>query len=89
MRLGRPASSASHSGRHAAWRRWAFAAVGLVTAGQIAGAQGSTGSITGRVTDAANGVPMVGVSVRVTGTQIGSQTATMAATRFAESRQAW
>jgi TonB-linked SusC/RagA family outer membrane protein len=47
----------------------------VLTAAQIAGAQAGTGAITGRVTDASNGVPMVGVSVRVTGTQIGSQTA--------------
>ena len=75
MRLGRPASPPSHSSRRAEWRRWAFAAVGLFTAGQIAAAQAATGAITGRVTDAGNGVPMVGVSVRVVGTQIGSQTA--------------
>jgi len=74
MRLGRPTFLASRSAPPAQWRRWALAALGLLTAGQIAAAQAATGSITGRVTDAANGVPMVGVSVRVTGTQIGSQT---------------
>ena len=74
MRFGRLASPPAHPSRRAEWRRWAFAAVGVVAAAQIAGAQAATGSITGRVTDAANGVPMVGVSVRVTGTQIGSQT---------------
>ena len=74
MRLGRLASPPVHPPRRAEWRRWALAIVGVVAAAQIAGAQAATGSITGRVTDAANGVPMVGVSVRVTGTQIGSQT---------------
>jgi len=55
-------------------RRWAFAALGVLAAGNTAIAQSATGTITGRVTDAANGVPMVGVSIRVIGTQIGSQT---------------
>ena len=74
MRLGRLASHTTHPPRHAEWRRWALAIVGVVAGAQIAAAQAGTGTITGRVTDAANGVPMVGVSVRVTGTQIGSQT---------------
>lgn len=51
-----------------------LAAVGLFTVSSNLAAQGATGSITGRVTDAATGNPLVGAAVRVGATQIGAQT---------------
>jgi len=50
-------------------------AVSLIGAGASALlAQGATGRITGAVTDSANGQPIPGVSVTVTGTRFGAQT---------------
>ncbi len=48
-------------------------ALGLLCAAQI-GAQGLTGSITGRVADSASGQPLAAVSLRVVGTARGTQT---------------
>ena len=64
-------SSASH--------RW-FCVAGLTALTLLAGAgraaaQAATGTITGRVTDAASGSPLTGANVRITGTQIGAQSA--------------
>jgi TonB-linked SusC/RagA family outer membrane protein len=57
-----------------ALRCWTFALFSILITGSFAFAQTNTGVITGRVTDAANGVPMAGVSVRISTTQIGAQT---------------
>ena len=64
----RPASR-----RH--WLALAVAALGIAGAGRIASAQGSSGVITGRVTEGGTSMPLSAASVRVTGTQIGAQTA--------------
>jgi TonB-linked SusC/RagA family outer membrane protein len=62
----------------ASWRRGAVAiaaAVALFGSGASANAQGTTGTISGRVTDGTSGTPIVGATIRVTGTQLGGQTA--------------
>ena len=77
MRWGRHLPVRSITVRPAPWRRWttiALGALGLLGSSMRASAQGNTGVVSGRVTDATNGVPMVGVSVRVGATQIGGQT---------------
>ncbi|MDB4874469.1 MAG: hypothetical protein JWM41_915 [Gemmatimonadetes bacterium] len=61
-------------------RRWitlSLAALGLFGAGHRASAQagGATGTITGRVSEAVTSSPLGSANVRVTGTQIGAQTA--------------
>src|SRR4051812_20692472 len=59
------------------WRLWTsavLAALGLAATSTGAFAQNNTGSITGKVVDAATSLPLAGASVRVSGTQIGSQT---------------
>src|SRR5512147_2729496 len=71
MRLSPRSRPPVHSTRFAGWRSWILSVLGLIWAGPLALAQAPTGTITGRVTDVANGVPMVGVSVRVSTTQIG------------------
>jgi len=53
----------------------ALAALAVLGSAPRLHAQASSGSIVGRVTDAVAGTPLVGVSIRVTGTQIGAQTA--------------
>jgi TonB-linked SusC/RagA family outer membrane protein len=52
----------------------ALAAIGLAAASTRVSAQGTTGTITGRVTDATSGTPLVGAAVRVGATQLGAQT---------------
>jgi TonB-linked SusC/RagA family outer membrane protein len=62
----------------ASWRRGAVAivaAVALFGSSASANAQGTTGTISGRVTDGTSGTPIVGATIRVTGTQLGGQTA--------------
>lgn len=78
MRWGRPSFLSKPTTRTATWRRWSvatLAALGLFTASSRAIAQGTSGTITGRVTDAASGNPLAGAAVRVGTTQLGSQTA--------------
>jgi TonB-linked SusC/RagA family outer membrane protein len=55
-------------------RKATSAALALLTVGRLASAQGTAGTITGRVTEAATSAPLAIASVRVTGTQIGAQT---------------
>lgn len=77
MRWGRPSFLSSPSVRTAVRRSWGvatLAAIGLFSASTIAAAQATTGTITGRVTDAASGTPLAGAAVRVGATQIGAQT---------------
>lgn len=50
-----------------------FLAIALLVTPALSLAQG-TGTITGRVTDAASGTPLAGVQVRVEGTTVGAQT---------------
>lgn len=64
--------------RHSFTRRFCAATLvvlGLLGPGQRLAAQASAGTISGRVTDASNGTPLIGASLRVGGTQIGAQTA--------------
>src|SRR4051812_32848071 len=49
------------------------AALALLIASLPLGAQTATGTISGRVTDAAGGIPIAGASVRVVGTSVGAQ----------------
>src|SRR5262249_37343748 len=53
----------------------AVAMLGLASPGGRAAAQAATGAASGRITDAGTGTPLMGVSVRVSGTQNGAQTA--------------
>jgi TonB-linked SusC/RagA family outer membrane protein len=83
MRLGLQRGSVRPLGEVSRRRRWTEAAVVVLAfalTGTNAVAQSGTGSITGRVTDAAAGVPLVGAAVRLSGTQVG--TATMEDGRF-------
>lgn len=77
MRWGRLRVSARRFGGSTRWRWTAVAAIALGLRASLANAQSqtATGQITGRVTDAASGNPLSSASVRVSGTQIGSQTA--------------
>ena len=75
MRVRPPWSRPSHPAVTAGVRCLAFVLFAVLAPQQLALAQATTGTITGRATDATNGVPMVGVSVRVAGTQLGAQTA--------------
>src|SRR5215510_5640863 len=74
MRVRPPWSRPFHHAVTAVVPRLAFLFTAVVVP-QLALAQTTTGTISGRATDATNGVPMVGVSVRVAGTQLGAQTA--------------
>ena len=56
------------------WLAFAVAALGIAGSGGAAFAQGTTGVITGRVTEGGTSTPLSAASVRVTGTQIGAQT---------------
>jgi len=77
MRRVRPRGSALWFGDGARWRWNGVAAIALGLSAGLANAQSqsATGQITGRVTDAASGIALSSASVRVSGTQIGSQTA--------------
>ena len=77
MRRVRPRGSALWFGDGARWRWNGVAAIALGLSASLANAQSqtATGQITGRVTDAASGIALSSASVRVSGTQIGSQTA--------------
>jgi TonB-linked SusC/RagA family outer membrane protein len=64
--------------RSAVWRRWgvaALAAIGLAASSARLSAQANSGTVSGRVTDAASGTPLAGAAVRVGTTQLGTQTA--------------
>jgi TonB-linked SusC/RagA family outer membrane protein len=52
----------------------ALAALAIFVGSVGASAQAASGTVTGKVTDAGTGAPLTSVNVRVTGTQIGSQT---------------
>jgi TonB-linked SusC/RagA family outer membrane protein len=61
----------------APWRRWtalALGAFGFLSATTRLSAQGNTGVISGRVTDATNGAPVSAASIRVGSTPLGAQT---------------
>src|SRR5262249_59103803 len=75
MPSGRPSSSV-HRARATVTRLGVItlALLALLGTSRGAAAQGPTGTISGRVTDAAAGTPVVGAAVRVAGTQIGAQT---------------
>ena len=78
MRWGRPSVFSSSTSRSAVWRRWgvaALAAIGLAASGSRLSAQANSGTVTGKVTDAASGAPLAGAAVRIGTTQLGSQTA--------------
>ena len=76
MRRVRLRGSARRIGVGARWRWSGLIAVALGVSASLANAQSqsATGQITGRITDAASGIPLTSASVRVSGTQIGSQT---------------
>src|SRR5215468_10054472 len=76
MPSGRPSSSV-HCVRAAVARSGVItlALLALLGTSRGATAQGPTGTISGRVTDAAAGTPVAGAAVRVAGTQIGAQSA--------------
>jgi TonB-linked SusC/RagA family outer membrane protein len=68
-----------HIVRPAPRQRWGVAvvaALGLFVGSIRAGAQGTSGTITGRVTDGASNSPLVSANVRIVGTTIGTQTGT-------------
>jgi TonB-linked SusC/RagA family outer membrane protein len=78
MRWGRPSDVPTSTNRSGVWRRWgvaALAAIGLTVSGSRLSAQGNSGTISGKVTDAVSGAPLAGTSVRVGATQLGAQTA--------------
>jgi TonB-dependent starch-binding outer membrane protein SusC len=55
-------------------RRFGMMAAFAVAVSASAGAQVTTGTVTGRVVDSTSSEPLAGVTVRVTGTQLGTQT---------------
>ncbi|HEY4133204.1 MAG TPA: carboxypeptidase-like regulatory domain-containing protein, partial [Gemmatimonadaceae bacterium] len=65
---------------HQSWRprslaRIAAAALVAIIGGSAAlPAQGTTGTVTGTVTDAGSKAPIIGATIRITGTQLGTQT---------------
>jgi len=79
MRRGQSSVNARPFGGGVRRRHWTTAALVLLglaaTSGRAFAQATNTGSITGRVTDAGAGVPLVGAAVRVSGTQIGAATA--------------
>jgi TonB-linked SusC/RagA family outer membrane protein len=77
MRWGRLTSCYASKLRSGPLRRAssiALTAIGILGSGARLHAQAASGAISGRVTDAVAGTPLVGASIRVTGTQIGAQT---------------
>jgi TonB-linked SusC/RagA family outer membrane protein len=78
MRRGTTTAKVAHCVRTNVWRRLsitAIAAVGVIIGSTRASAQAASGTITGRITDAAAGTPLTGANVRITGSQVGAQTA--------------
>jgi len=78
MHWGRPILKASCNS-HPSWQRRSLAKIATLAAFVIGGsvslpAQTTTGTVTGLVTDAGSHAPLVGATVRITGTQLGSQT---------------
>ena len=73
MRCGRLFLKAANTVRRG-WSMALLVSLGITGLTVRASAQAGTGTISGRVTDANLGTPLTGVSVRVTGTQIGGQT---------------
>lgn len=76
MRCGRLVTKAATMSLAVRWRWGAavMAAVAVLGSGATASAQGATGTVTGRVTDAAAGTPVSGAAVRIVGTTNGAQT---------------
>jgi TonB-linked SusC/RagA family outer membrane protein len=77
MRWGWLNSNVVTSKRPSAWRRLGIAALAAVGIAGVSGrlaAQATTATITGVVSEAGTNSPLIGASVRVTGTQIGAQT---------------
>ncbi len=76
MEHGRPISHGMRSTKPVSWRRAVTAtvvALGLAAGSLRASAQTGSGIVTGHVTDAGAGLPIRGASVRIVGTQLGTQ----------------